>query len=150
MRSSQKARLLLLCAFSASFGASACDDTVEPRDITRADVIKTYSATLLTTTTSGITTNQLALGATLTLTLRADGTTAGRLFAPDAGEDGGDFDVSLDGQFSFDDVNDEITLDHAADTFLRDMTLIATAFEGGIQLEGEDTFPSGGIRLILR
>jgi hypothetical protein len=150
MRPSQNKYLSLLYAFGTSLGISACDDVVEPADITRADITKTYSAALLTTTTNGITTNHIAAGASLNITLRADGTTAGRVFVPDMGEDGGDFDASLDGQFTFDDVNDVIAFQHSADTFLQDMTLTARAFDGGIQLEGEETFPPTVVRLILR
>lgn len=148
--SSRKMVLVLLGVLGPAIGLVACDDPTEPVDIAREDILKTYDAFLLTTTTNGFTINHLAAGATLNLTLRADGSTAGRVFIPDVDEGGGDFEASLDGQFRFDEETDEVTLQHAADTFLRDMILTATGFEGGVQLEGEETFSGTLIRLILR
>jgi hypothetical protein len=133
--------------------AGACEDTTEPREVTLQDITRTYTAVQLTVTTAnGTTTDWLATGADLDLTLRADGTTTGRLFAPGADEDGGDFEASLEGRFSFDDETDEIVLDHDADTFLLDMTFVAVATETGTELQAERTFSGSGetIRVRLR
>src|SRR5690606_24803767 len=105
----------------------ACDnDSVGPEDsaadlIALEEVIGSYSAVTMTTTSAGATTDQLAQGATLELTLGADGATAGRLFVPDGSEDGGDLDADLAGTFSFDENTDEVSFEQSADTFVRDM-----------------------------
>lgn len=84
-----------------------------------------FGALTFTTTDagSGATTDQLARGASIVLVLHADGATSGRLFVPGGSEEG--IDESLAGTWTAD--RDRVSLDHEADTFLRDMTLISNA-----------------------
>lgn len=80
--------------------------------------------------------DMLAEGASIVLDLHPDGTTSGRLFVPgSAGED--DFDEDLAGTWV--EENGIVRLDHAADTFLRDMDF---AVEAG-RLVGDAGF--GGV-----
>jgi hypothetical protein len=129
---------------------SACDDPVAPKPITRADVTRSFEATTFTVRTGAITTDVLAHGGILNVTLREDGTTTGRLFAPDAVTGEGDFDADLAGTFSFVDSSDEVTFEHPADTFVRDVTFTATRSGGAVQLEAEETFSGTTIRVVLR
>lgn len=102
-----------------------------------------YSATTFTSTDDGSTTDHLAAGASVTLELTPQGTTAGRLFIPRAGEGGADVEADLAGTWRMGGV--VVDLDHAADTFLRDMLL--TAHED--RLVGDTSFAGTRIQLTL-
>ena len=78
MRVQQFRRATAALAFAMSMAACGNDNS----PVSPLTVVGTYTATQLTTTTGGVTTNQLAAGATITLVLGADGTTVGRLFVP--------------------------------------------------------------------
>jgi hypothetical protein len=80
--------------------------------------------------------------------LRGDGTTAGRIFIPNFNEDGEreqgvNLDMDLAGTWSAN--GDIVTLDHEADTFLRDMLFHVRS--GG--LEAEEVFSEVTVRLVL-
>jgi hypothetical protein len=132
-----------------TFGACG-DDPVSPKEITRADITRSFAATTFTATSGGATVDLLSIGATLDITLREDGTTTGRLFAPGADEDGNDLDLSLDGTFEFVDSTDRVTFAHPADTFVRDVTFTASWAGGVVQLAAEDTFGGTTVRVVLR
>ena len=83
----------------------------------------------------------LARGASVVLRLDAEGGTTGRLFVPDADEDGGDLESDLTGTFAV--ADGIVTFDHEADTFMRDMPF---AWENGM-LRGDRTF--GETRVVL-
>ena len=106
-------------------------------------VAGTYRATLFTMEEAGVTTDWLALGASVTLVLNADGTTAGRVFVPGGGQAGSDFDVDLTGNWKLDGTT--LVLDHAAETFLRQMPLSVE----GSRLSGAHTFGVVTVRLAL-
>jgi hypothetical protein len=108
-----------------------------------ASVAGSYTATTFTVTGTGGTTNVLAAGGSISLTLAAAGTTSGRLFVPGGGEGSGDFDEALTGTWTLQDST--VTLDHDADTFLRDMTLTVR----GQQLVGQETFVDVTIAVVL-
>jgi hypothetical protein len=141
---------------SLIFVMGACgEDPIGPEDngadpITLEEVFGAYTAATITTTEGGITTDQLARGTTLDLTLNADGSTSGRLFVPDGNEDGGDLDADLEGTFSFDEANGEVTFEQAADTFVRDMVFAAARANGAVQLEGQRAFGSTTVRVVLQ
>lgn len=124
-------------------------DPTDPEPVTQQEITRTFSATTFTTTTDGSSTDQLAEGATLDITLYEDGTTTGRLFIPGGGEDGSDFARDLSGTFSFDETAQTVTFDHAADTFVRDMTFATGRLNGVVRLEGEETFSGTTVRLVL-
>jgi hypothetical protein len=87
-----------------------------------------YTASELTLKSGTQTTDLLAAGASLTLTLLGEnatgGTAGGRLFVPGGDEDGSDLDLSLEGTWSL--AGDKVTLEHEADSFLRDLPLIVS------------------------
>lgn len=121
---------------------SACGDS--PTGPTRADVAGSYEATTLTVTEDGTTTDALAEGASVTLTLDGDGTTSGSFVVPGSMSESGEEEVhDLEGSWALEGRN--VTLDHEADTFLRDMTLEV----GDGRLEGEETFGSETVRVVL-
>ncbi len=99
-----------------------------------------YTLTQLRTTSStGTQTNQIAAGASGTLTLTTDGVSSGTLHVPADPQLGPASDLSLAGHWS--QSNGVVTIATTADTFLRDMPLTWT----GAQLVGDKTF--GGTRV---
>lgn len=141
--------LTVILLFGAGLGACGDDDGFGPEPIDQGDVAAAYEATTFTSTTDGETTDQLAEGAEFDITLNADGTTSGQLFVPGGAEDGGDFDVSLDGTWSFDGATDQVEFEHTADTFVRDMTFTAVRADGAVQLRGDETFAGTTIEVAL-
>lgn len=119
----------------------ACDATGPTP--TMADVAGEYVATRLVTVAGEVETDRLAGGAEVTLTLDADGTTSGRLFVPGGDEDGSDYDVPLTGTWAL--AQYTVTLEHPADTFLRDMSFI---YADG-RLEGSETFMDERVEITL-
>jgi hypothetical protein len=107
------------------------------------EVAGNYAATTLTTREGGVTTDQLALGSSLTLVLAADGSTIGDLYVPNGAEDGGNFDAVLTGTWVLH--GDTVEFDHAADTFVRDMPFV---FDND-RLTGERTFSATTVRVVL-
>jgi hypothetical protein len=100
-------------------------------------VTGTYTATQLTTTEGGTSTNQLAAGASITLTLNANGTTSGRFIVP------GELDADLTGTWTLSGTT--VSLSHSADTFLTD-----TDFQvQGNRLVGDETFGSTRVQVTL-
>lgn len=119
----------------------ACGDATSP---TIATVAGSYVATLFTVQDGATPAEDLiAGGGLITLTLRTDRTTSGRLFVPGGGEMGQDFDVDLAGTWTLD--GTIVTLDHAADTFLRDMPLTVA----NNRLEGQHIFGSATVSVEL-
>lgn len=127
-------------AVAAVLLVAACGDATAP---TMASVAGAYAATSFTATEGSATTDFLAAGGSITLTLAAAGTTAGRVFVPGGAEGGGDFDEDLTGTWTLRDST--VTLDHDADTFLRDMTLTVR----GRQLVGQETFSDVTLAIVL-
>lgn len=125
-----------------ALGLAGCgDDSFTPTEET---VAGTYEAEVFEVTTGGFTTDLLALGATVTVTLSPDGTTSGRLFVPGAGEGGEDVDQSLAGTWSLS--GSIVTFSQAGDTFIPDVQFTA----GENVLTGEGTFEEDTVRLQLR
>jgi hypothetical protein len=125
----QSARGLMAGLLLAS--ALACgDDPVSPEMQAASG---NYVATQLVTTEGGTATDQLAAGATITLTLSPNGTTSGRFIVP------GELDASLAGSWTI--TGTTVRLSHSADTFLRN-----TDFQvQGNTLVGDENF--GGTRV---
>lgn len=117
----------------------ACDDPV-----TVEGLAGTYMATTFTVTESGGTEDLLAAGASITLTLTAEGLTSGQLFVPEGNEDGSDFVADLAGTWALD--GSQVSFGHSADTFLRDMSFEAD----GSRLTGEATFGGATLRVVLQ
>jgi hypothetical protein len=132
-----KSRVSRTVLASCVLAIAACESTGPEM----SEVAGAYTATTLTTTTAGVTTNELAGGATVSLVLTPVGGTTGTLFIPDGNEDGSDLTANLTGAWSLDDRT--VHLSHSADTFLRDMPLTVS----GNTLVGDRTF--GGTRVQL-
>jgi hypothetical protein len=130
--------LALACALIVSI--TACGDSNGPGVL--HEVTGTYTATELKTTTAGVTTNQLAAGASVSLVLNSDHTTLGRLFIPASTSPA--IDASLVGTWAFL-ANGDIDLTMAADTFLRDMVFGVSDNE----LVGDQTFGTTRIQIVL-
>lgn len=134
-RSFAPTRVIALLLFTAA-GVACSDSTGVVSDLPVASVAGTYVAVQLETTEAGETTDWLVDGASIRLELRVDGTTAGRMFIPAAGEEGGDLDADLAGEWSIS--GQEVHLDHDADTFLRDLPfrVLGRRLEGGGEFSG--------------
>jgi hypothetical protein len=112
--------------------ALACSNSTGP---SVQAVAGTDAAMQLNTTEAGTTTNQLASGASIALTLNANGTTSGRW--------PGQLDADLAGTWSLN--GNTVRLSQPADTFLRDMDLRVR----GNTLVGDQTFGSTRVQLTL-
>ena len=110
---------------------------------TTANVAGAYTATAFTTTIGGVTTNQLAGGASLTMTLATTGTITGRLFVPGAAEGGGNLDSDMAGTWTL--TGSTVQFTQAADTFVRDMSFVASEN----RLTGDATFSGTRIHVVL-
>lgn len=142
--SSRRAGYRIRCASTALLvylsGTSACDDPSGPA---ADEVSGSYVAIAFTTRQGGVDTDQLALGASISLTLRPDGTTGGRLFVPGGNPDGSDFEADLGGTWTLNDRTVDLT--HDVDTFLNDL---AFSFESDT-LSGEERFSGITVRVEL-
>jgi hypothetical protein len=121
--------LLLACGDNKSFTP------------TEETVVGSYEAVALTLTSSVGSTDLLAAGATVEVTLAADGTTSGRVFVPGGGEAGEDLDEDLTGTWTL--TGETVTFHNTAGTFIRDAEFAA----GPDSLTGEETF--GGATIFL-
>jgi len=139
---SMKSVVTRIGALSLAMAAGACGgaDSFSP---TVETVAGAYSARTFTVTSSAGTTDFLALGATVTVTLLPDGTTTGRLVVPGGAEDGGTLDEDLEGTWAL--TGSTVTFNQAADTFIRDAEFTA----GRDTLTGEGVFSGVTIRLVL-
>ena len=108
-----------------------------------AAVAGTYQATSFTMEEAGVTTDWLARGASITLTLGSDGSTRGRLFVPGGGEGGSDFDEDVTGTWELSGTT--LRLRHTAATFLREMTFSVAPS----RLSAEETFGAVMVRVVL-
>ena len=117
---------------------TACgDDATAP-----ASVAGQYTATTFNLVQAVDTTDVLAAGGNLFITLTASGTTTGQLFVPAALNGGTPFTASMDGTFTLN--NGVVTFSQAADTFVRDLPFTVT----GKALAGSRDF-SGTIVIVV-
>lgn len=117
---------------------TACDDP-----LTANHLAGSYEASLFTVVEGSSTEDLLAQGASIDLTLNANGSTSGRLFVPGGNEDGSDLDTALDGKWTLD--GSQVFFDHPADTFIRDMIFTASAG----RLVGHATFDGVVLDVVL-
>lgn len=133
------ARVVLTCLLATVAGCG--DDAFSP---TAESVAGSYSASEFTATSDELGTfDLLAVGAEVTVTLAADGTTTGRLFVPGGAEDNSDLDADLTGTWTLD--GSTVTFSQTADTFIRDAPFTASRN----RLTGEGVFQGLTIRLVL-
>ena len=131
-------RILLAAAAAAVVGGCADDPNVPPAGVPGA-----YHATAFTLSPGGPALNLLALGASFSITLAEDRTTAGRLVIPAAVTGGETLDESLSG--SWRQSNDTVYFSGPADTFVRDVPFV---IRGATLVAGETT-PEGTLQVTL-
>ena len=145
-----RSRYLSIRALVAVLVLGACENPSSPEPLTMRQVAGTYGASqgfgaiTFKANFGGETMDLLAEGATVQITLSADGKTTGYLFVPGADEDGSDFDADLAGTWTL--KGDTVRFAHDADTFIRDMPFLVN----GDQLEGDEDFGDGRIQLVFR
>lgn len=115
----------------------ACSDYTAPSE--QPSPVGAYSATQFTTTANGVTTDQLAEGVTISLTLAAEGTTSGSLNVPAASS------VPLDLSGTWTRRSGVITFHHATQTFLDVLPFTLV----GNQLHAEGLVGPGVIHVTL-
>ena len=115
---------------------AGCNDPEEPDPHPAAG---SYTAATFVNKSDVEDVDLLALGATLDIDLRANGTTSGTLFVPDGGDGGNDFEASMAGTWTID--GDQVEFDQDADTFVRNMVWTYDGF----QLTAEN----GEVRVVL-
>ena len=118
--------------------AFGCDDSSGPDDSPAG----AYHATSLVSTESGQSTNHIANGSTIDLTLTSQGTTSG-LFHIVTSAAGPGLDANLAGTWTIN--GSTVELDGSADTFMRDMEFTYN----GNTLVGDETFSGTRIQLTL-
>lgn len=131
-------RLISLLAVAA---VVACSDSFSP---TTQNVAGDYGLQTLTTTDTSGTTDWVATGATLALSLAANGATTGHFFIPGAGEGGGDVNADMAGTWSLS--GGQITFSQTAETFVRDMDFSA----GKDRLSGDQSFSFNAVDTRVR
>jgi len=107
------------------------------------DLAGQYVATTFQFVQGADTTDVLAAGGWLTITLAADGTTDGQLLVPAALNDGTPFTASMNGTFTVS--NDVVTFNQAADSFVRDMRFTVTLK----MLSGSQSFSGTTVIVVL-
>lgn len=133
-------RATIALTLALALGSCGGEDTFSP---TVETVAGSYTASSLTLASSVGTTDLLALGSTVAITLAADGTTSGRLFVPGGDDDGSDLDVDLAGTWALS--GSTVTFNQTGDSFIRDVEFTA----GPSQLNGEAEYSGAIIRLVL-
>lgn len=109
-----------------------------------ATVDGTYSATVVTLTEAGGSTDLLAEGVVISLVLTPGGATTGTMTVPAGYSESGEEEIlSLNGTYTYVAATGIVEFAHAADTFLRDTTWHAK----GTQLKG--TFDGGTYTLTV-
>jgi len=133
----------LLLSILMVIAANACGDD-SGTGPSMQSVAGSYTASSFTVTESGNTTDVLALGASIDVTLNRNGTTTGNFFLPGGEEDGSDFNADLSGTWSLNGTT--VSFSHSANTFLPEVP-----FEvDGETLTGEQTFVGALVRATLR
>lgn len=143
MTAGAEGRIRATIALTLALAVGSCggEDTFSP---TVESVTGSYTASSLTLVSSVGTTDLLALGSTVAITLAADGTTSGRLFVPGGNDDGSDLDVDLAGTWALS--GSTVTFNQTGNSFIREVEFTA----GPDQLNGEGEFSGAIIRLVLR
>ena len=123
-----------------ALAACGSDDATSPD---RASVAGVYHATTFTASVGVVSSDVLAKGGSVTLTLNANGSATGHLVVP-ATVAGTAFDQTLNGTWSLDG-NVVHLKDDTSDTFLEDLALTVS----GSTLTGSDSFSGVDVHVVL-
>jgi hypothetical protein len=123
--------------------AAGCGESVDAGNLTMEAVAGVYQATTFESADADGVVDQLAEGASIDLTLSANGSTSGRLFVPDGDPGGGDFVADLAGTWTL--TGPLVRLEHPTDSFLRDTGFL---YNDG-ELRGERTSLGVTITVVL-
>ena len=120
-------RILRVALLTTILATAGCESSSGPSVDGVAGI---YVAVTFASTTGGVTTNHLAEGGAIQLSLLANGSTTGQVLLPGGNDDGSDWIASLTGTWTLS--GNTIDLDHPADTFLRDMpfSVVGTTLVG--------------------
>lgn len=131
--------------FSSLLAAATLVGCSDPFIPTIDNVAGDYTLRTLTTTDLGPSRDWVAEGATMTISLEANGATTGHLFIPGAGTGGSDFDADMAGSWSLS--GDTVRFAQPADSFIRDVAFLATEK----RLTGDHAFGTSGVsvRVVL-
>jgi hypothetical protein len=102
-----------------------------------------YTATTFTVVESGNTIDVLAAGGSLTITLTTSGTTTGQLIVPASVTGGSPLVASMDGTYTL--TNGVVTFSQSADTFVRNMPFTVQ----GKTLTGSSIFSGATVSVVL-
>lgn len=122
---------------------AACGDDDEGLNPTEDEVAGSYSASTFTVDSDAGEFDLLALGATVTADLDADGTTTGRLFVPGVVMGGEDVDEDLAGNWTLSGTT--VTFSQTSSTLINDVDFAV----GPNTLTGEGTFQGAALLLVL-
>jgi hypothetical protein len=126
-------------ALCLALALAACGDDDEGFNPTVDNVAGSYTATTFTRDGQ---IDLLALGASVTATLNADGTTTGRLIVPDLGQ-GEEIDEDLAGTWTLNGTT--VTFSQSASTLITDVDFAV----GPNTLTGEGTYQGAVLLLVL-
>lgn len=122
--------------------ACATEDLLGP-----SDVAGTYNATTFDLVHNADTTDVLAAGGSLLITLMSNGSTSGHLTVPASLAGGTEFNADLPGTFTIS--RDTLRFAHAADTFVRDLSLSIVVDGAAASLTGSATFSDTTVVVVL-
>lgn len=129
-------------ALGAALVLAACGDGTAP---TVAEVTGVYAATTFRTTSVALTTDQLALGGSVSLALLASGDAQGQIVQPFVPDSGGSIKENVRGTWKLSGRTVTLTLD--TDTFLSQLSL-SVADSG--RLSGSRTVGATSYELVLQ
>jgi hypothetical protein len=104
--------------------------------IARGELAGFYAAVSMVSMDGAETTDLMAAGATLNLTLGENAALSGHLFIPGGAADGSDVDADMTGAWTFDPVSQIVRFVQQANTFVRDTDFEASRDGFAIQLLG--------------
>ena len=134
----------ILCVFAiaaVAAAAGACSDNAFTPSVD--NVAGDYSVLQLVTSADTGSTDWVAAGTTWSMTLHPNGVTTGHLFIPDGNGPGIDVDADMAGLWVLS--GDTLRIDQTADTFVRDMTYLASEN----RLTGDRIFGTIRVRVVL-
>jgi len=112
-----------------------------------SDLAGMYDATTFDLVAGADTTDVLAAGGSLLITLMSNGSTSGHLTVPASLAGGTEFNADLPGTFTIS--RDTLHFAHAADTFVRDLSFAIVVDGAAASLTGSATFSDTTVVVVL-